>query len=78
MIPGTVMYVYFGAGLRSFAELAAGNVEKGMAGKLFFWFGLAATIAVTVFVTRIARNALKQAVESTDAETTEYETDREI
>jgi uncharacterized membrane protein YdjX (TVP38/TMEM64 family) len=78
MIPGTVMYVYFGAGLRSFAELAAGNVEKGTAGKLFFWFGLAATIAVTVFVTRIARNALKQAVESTDAETTEYETDREI
>lgn len=76
MIPGTLMYVYFGAGLRSFAELATGNVEKGMAGKLFFWFGLAATIAVTIFVTRIARNALKQAVESTDDETTE--TDRQV
>jgi len=76
MIPGTLMYVYFGAGLRSFADVAAGNVEKGVAGKLFFWFGLAATIGVTIFVTRIARNALKQAVESTDDETTE--TDRQV
>jgi len=71
MIPGTLMYVYFGAGLRSFADVAAGNVEKGTAGKLFFWFGLAATITVTVFVTRIARNALKHAVEGSEAETTE-------
>jgi len=75
MIPGTVMYVYFGAALGSFAELAAGNVEKGTAGRLFFWFGLAATIVVTVFVTRIARKALKQAVESTDTETTETQID---
>ena len=71
MIPGTLMYVYFGAGLRSLADVAAGNVGKGMAGRLFFWFGLAVTIAVTVFVTRVARNALKQAVPSVSAETTE-------
>jgi uncharacterized membrane protein YdjX (TVP38/TMEM64 family) len=76
MIPGTVMYVYFGAGLRSFTELAAGNVEKGMASKVFFWSGLAATFAVTVFVTRIARNALKQEVARTDAETGQGETDQ--
>ncbi|UCE50059.1 MAG: TVP38/TMEM64 family protein [Phycisphaerales bacterium] len=78
MIPGTIMYVYFGAGLRSFADLAAGNVEKGTAGRLFFWFGLAATIAVTVVVTRIARNALKEAVQSNNAETAESQTDREV
>ncbi len=78
MIPGTLMYVYFGAGLRSLADVAAGNVGKGMAGRLFFWFGLAATIAVTVFVTRIARNALKQAVESTDTETAQHKTDRQV
>jgi uncharacterized membrane protein YdjX (TVP38/TMEM64 family) len=66
MIPGTIMYVYFGAGLRSFAQLATGEVEKGTAGRLFFWFGLAATVAVTVFVTRIARKALKQAVPETN------------
>ncbi len=66
MIPGTLMYVYFGAGLRSLADVATGNVEKGIAGKLFFWIGLAVTIAVTVFVTRVARNALRQAVPSTE------------
>jgi hypothetical protein len=62
------MYVYFGAGLRSFTDLAAGNVEKGMAGRLFFWFGMAATIVVTVFVTRMARHALKRAVTQTRSE----------
>lgn len=62
MLPGTLMYVYFGAGLRSLADAAAGKVETGSAGRIFFWFGLAATIAVTVLVTHIASKALKQAV----------------
>jgi uncharacterized membrane protein YdjX (TVP38/TMEM64 family) len=61
MLPGTIMYVYFGAGLRSLADAAAGKVETGAAGQIFFWVGLAVTIAVTVFVTRLAGNALKQA-----------------
>jgi uncharacterized membrane protein YdjX (TVP38/TMEM64 family) len=60
MLPGTVMYVYFGAGLRSLTDVAAGNVETGVAGRIFFWFGMAATIIVTIFVTRVARKALKQ------------------
>ncbi|MHC4624000.1 MAG: FAD-dependent oxidoreductase, partial [Planctomycetota bacterium] len=64
MIPGTLMYVYFGAGLRSLADVAAGKVQTGLAGKIFFWFGMAATVVVTVFVTRIARKALKDAVRS--------------
>jgi uncharacterized membrane protein YdjX (TVP38/TMEM64 family) len=62
MLPGTVMYVYFGAGLRSLADVAAGKVEKGTAGRLFFWFGLAATVVVTIFVSRIAGKTLKQSV----------------
>jgi uncharacterized membrane protein YdjX (TVP38/TMEM64 family) len=49
MIPGTIMYVYFGAGLRSLADVAAGQVEKGAAGRIFFWFGLAVTIIVSSF-----------------------------
>lgn len=65
MIPGTIMYVYFGAGLRSLADVAAGEVEKGTTGKIFFWFGLAATIIVTVFVTRVARKALKNVIPQT-------------
>lgn len=76
MIPGTLMYVYFGAGLRSFADVAAGNVEKGVAGKLFFWFGLTATIGVTIFVTRIARKALNQAAPKTNTQTTKNESTR--
>jgi pyruvate/2-oxoglutarate dehydrogenase complex dihydrolipoamide dehydrogenase (E3) component/uncharacterized membrane protein YdjX (TVP38/TMEM64 family) len=65
MLPGTIMYVYFGAGLRSLADAVAGNVETGIAGKIFFWFGMAATVLVTVFVTRLARKALKQAAPKT-------------
>lgn len=68
MLPGTVMYVYFGAGLRSFAELAAGEVEGGPAQRIFFWFGLVATIVVTVFVTRIAQKALQREVPKTTVE----------
>ena len=73
MMPGTIMYVYFGAGLRSLADVAAGNVEQGTAGRVFFWLGLAATVIVTVFVTRVARNALRHAVPQTTSETTQTE-----
>jgi uncharacterized membrane protein YdjX (TVP38/TMEM64 family) len=71
MMPGTIMYVYFGAGLRSLADVAAGNVEKGTAGTIFFWLGLGVTLIVTVFVTRIARKALRQAVPQSTSETTQ-------
>jgi uncharacterized membrane protein YdjX (TVP38/TMEM64 family) len=64
MIPGTIMYVYFGSGLRSLADLATGEVDSGIAGKLFFWFGLAATVVVTVLITNIARKALKQTIQN--------------
>jgi len=71
MLPGTIMYAYFGAGLRSLADAAAGKVETGVTGQIFFWFGLAATIAVTVLVTHIARKALKQAVPVSSSQNSE-------
>jgi len=61
MLPGTVMYVYLGSTLKDLADLASGNVEGGLATKVFFWIGLVATIAVTVFITWLARNALRKA-----------------
>jgi uncharacterized membrane protein YdjX (TVP38/TMEM64 family) len=61
MLPGGLMYVYFGSAARSLADVAAGNVEGGWAGQIFFWVGLAATIAVAGFVTRVARRSLKEA-----------------
>jgi uncharacterized membrane protein YdjX (TVP38/TMEM64 family) len=63
MIPGTLLYVYFGAGVRSLAEVAAqaeGDGETTTAQRVFFWAGLAAAIIVAVLVTRIARNALRK------------------
>ncbi len=76
MIPGTLMYVYFGAGLRSLADVAAGEVGAGSGVSAgFFWFGLAVTIVVTVFVTRLARNTLKQAAPDALADKTRVQTE---
>ena len=61
MLPGILMYVYFGSAARSLAEVTAGKVQGGIAGQIFFWAGLVATIAVALFVTRIARKSLKNA-----------------
>jgi uncharacterized membrane protein YdjX (TVP38/TMEM64 family) len=63
MLPGTVMYVYLGSGLRSLAAAAAGETEGGMAERIFFWVGLAVAILVALVVTRIARRALKRATD---------------
>lgn len=62
MLPGTLMYVYFGSTLRSMTEVLSGTYEGGTAQTVFFGAGLVVTIAVTLFVTRIARKALKEAV----------------
>lgn len=75
MLPGTVMYVYFGAGLRSLADAAAGKIETGTTGQIFFWAGLIATIVVTVFVTGLARKALKQAIPANPTQKPETKTE---
>jgi uncharacterized membrane protein YdjX (TVP38/TMEM64 family) len=62
MVPGTVMFVYFGAAAGSLAEVAAGKVEGGFAQRIFFFIGLAVTVAVAAVVTRIARQALREAI----------------
>lgn len=54
MMPGTVMYVYLG----SLARAGAGGQQKTPAEWTLYGVGLAATIAVTVVITRIARQAL--------------------
>lgn len=71
MLPGTLMYVYLGSALTNLSQLAAGTAPDdtgSTARQIFFWGGLAATIAVTVLVTRIARRALRQAATSDDAD----------
>jgi uncharacterized membrane protein YdjX (TVP38/TMEM64 family) len=60
MLPGTVVYVYLGSAGKDLAELFTGRSERGTAEKVLFFVGLVATIAVTVYVTRLAKRALEQ------------------
>ncbi|MBI4180014.1 TVP38/TMEM64 family protein [bacterium] len=62
MAPGTVMLVYVGSAMKSLAEILSGKVETGTAQQVVFGVGLAATILVTLLVTRIAKNALNKTV----------------
>jgi uncharacterized membrane protein YdjX (TVP38/TMEM64 family) len=61
MLPGTLLYVYYGAVAGEVAALAGGAATSKAAGTYVVWgIGLVATIAVTAFVTRIARRALRE------------------
>lgn len=76
-LPGSVLTLgagfAYGVGLGTLitnvSELAAGRASGGDMQQVFYFAGLAATVAVSVYVTRIARRAL--------AETTENGADRE-
>ena len=60
-LPGTVMYVYIGAAGKASLEAATeGTSGTSTAEQIFFVVGLLATVAVTIFVTRIAKKALKE------------------
>jgi uncharacterized membrane protein YdjX (TVP38/TMEM64 family) len=63
MIPGTILYVYYGKLAGDVAALAGGGarVEKGAGYYAVLLLGLVATVAVTTVVTRTARRALKEA-----------------
>lgn len=58
MIPGTVMYVYIGSLAGDLATLGGGSRVRSGGEWVLYGVGLLATIAVTVYVTRLARAAL--------------------
>ena len=64
MLPGTVLYVYYGKVLGDVAQVAAGAKVRHDAG---YWtllaVGLLATVAVTFVVTRTAKRALSEEIE---------------
>lgn len=61
MLPGTFLYVYSGRVVGDLAALAGGaGVERGAGYYGVLGLGLLATAVVTVWVTRIARSALKE------------------
>ncbi len=62
MLPGTVLYVYYGKLAGDVAALAGGAApERGIADYGVLLLGLVATVVVTTIVTRTARKALKEA-----------------
>ena len=68
IVPGTVLYVYSGSVAGAVVGAAAGqSAERGVADYALLVLGLAATLAVTVLITRVARRALKGADATPDA-----------
>jgi uncharacterized membrane protein YdjX (TVP38/TMEM64 family) len=63
MIPGTLMYVYIGSLAGSIATLGTGTqpTNPGIQWAIRI-IGFVATVAVTVYVTRVARKALAETV----------------
>ena len=57
MLPGTVLYVYLGA----VGKAAARGEGRTPLENVYLALGLVATVAVTVYLTRVARKALKEA-----------------
>lgn len=64
MLPGTLLYVYYGKLAGDVAAAAGGGTPpRGAAYYAVLALGLAATIAVTALITRLARRALGTAAE---------------
>lgn len=62
MMPGTVMYVYLG----SLVNVSAGHRQRTTGESVLYGVGLLATVAVTVFVTRVARKALARKISGSE------------
>jgi uncharacterized membrane protein YdjX (TVP38/TMEM64 family) len=58
-LPGTILYVYLGSLAGDLTRVATGGPRRSPAEWTFYAIGLLATIAVTVYVTRISNRALK-------------------
>ena len=66
MLPGTLLYVYYGKLAGEVASLAGGApVERGAGYYAVLGLGLAATLLVTTIVARTARRALREATDAT-------------
>ena len=62
MLPGTVLYVYVGSLAGDLATLGQGARARTAAEWTLYGVGFLATVAVTIYVTRIARGALDRRI----------------
>ncbi|MGH7222852.1 MAG: TVP38/TMEM64 family protein, partial [Gemmataceae bacterium] len=60
MLPGTFLYIYLGHLGRAGVEAASGELVRSPAEWVMMGVGLLATAAATVYITRLARKALRQ------------------
>lgn len=60
MAPAIVLYVYIGSAAQSLTEIAGGEIRAGTGGTVLFAVGLAATLVLTIFITRKATRVLAQ------------------
>jgi uncharacterized membrane protein YdjX (TVP38/TMEM64 family) len=60
MLPGTVMYVYLGTAGKHGLDAAAGATARSWQQNALLSVGLVATVAVTILITRSAKNALAE------------------
>ena len=64
MIPGTLLYIYYGKLASDVAQLAVGaSVDRGAEYYAVLLLGLGATVVVTTILTRTARRALQKTTE---------------
>jgi uncharacterized membrane protein YdjX (TVP38/TMEM64 family) len=60
MLPAIVLYTYLGSALASLGQSSAVHETVLSLDSIAFWMGLAATLAVTIVITRWARRALRE------------------
>jgi uncharacterized membrane protein YdjX (TVP38/TMEM64 family) len=68
MLPVTILYVYIGSAAKDLAELTSGDVQGGTAGQILLFIGLAATLVLTIIITRKATSTLSQHLAAEPAE----------
>jgi uncharacterized membrane protein YdjX (TVP38/TMEM64 family) len=69
MLPATIFYVYLGSVIENFSEVLHGGLpSSGPWGRVFFWGGLAATLALVWLLGRITKAAFEAEL-GNDAET---------
>jgi uncharacterized membrane protein YdjX (TVP38/TMEM64 family) len=67
MLPGTLLYVYLGSLVTTAASLEVAGAPATPARQAIYWAGLGATAVVTLFMTRLARRALRTALDAAPA-----------
>lgn len=67
MMPGTLLYVYIGSVASDLSALLGGDFTTGTLGGWLFYVGLAATVVLTVVITRLASQTLNKHLEEQES-----------